>query len=181
MRLTGMVKREGRKMTNIVKVRSEVTFVLTFFVALSIFGMVLGGFVVNDYARARASVSWPIVEGVTLNNSFDRGFGPSFGQSDAVRYAYSFDGRTYQATRDRLFLGRFSAGGTPASAPGDLVDVYVDPDEPGFSVLRPGGAGLAFVLFSAFSGLCVFVGVGGIVWTFSEGAEELAADGLLQS
>jgi len=150
-------------MTKVVKSRSEVTFVLVFFAALAIAGILAGSFFVQDFARARASAGWPTADGVVLS---PRGAG-----EDTVRYAYSFDGRSYQSTRDRVFIARISNPAPSAFSPGDTVDVYVDPTDPSFSVLLPGGAGLPFVFLVVLSGACIFFGVGGVIWTFSEGVD----------
>ena len=156
-------------MTSTVKSRSDVTFVLVFFFALAIIGIVAGGFFVRDYARARASVGWPVVEGVVLSRLE--------GDAARVRYVYSFAGRSYQSKRERVFSARFTNTSTRDYAPGEAVDVYVNPANPAFAVLEPGGAGLAFVIFSFLSGLCVFVGVGGVIWTFSDGVDPQLIDG----
>lgn len=150
-------------MTDIVKSRSDVTFVLLFFAGLALIGVVAGGYFVRDYARARVSSDWPIANGVVLSQLA--------GDNARVRYAYSFAGRSYQSTRERVFSARFVSLSARDYAPGEAVDVYVNPENPAFSVLQPGGAGIAFVLFSALSGLCIFIGVGGLVWTFSDGVD----------
>lgn len=150
-------------MATVVKSRSDVTFVLLFFAALAIIGIVAGGFFVRDYARARASAEWPVANGVVLSQ-LDR-------DNARVRYVYSFAGRSYQSTRERVFSARFTDVSPRDYAPGESVDVYVNPANPSFSVLAPGGAGLSFLFFSVLSGLCIFVGVGGVVWTFSDGVD----------
>jgi hypothetical protein len=154
-------------MNDIVRSRSDVTIIILVFVALAIIGIVAGGFIVRDYARARASLNWPVADGVVLSQ-LD-------GDRAPVRYVYSFEGRSYESRRIRVFSARFLKAAPRDYAPGEAVRVYVNPDNPSFSVLRPGGAGLAFVVFCAFSGLCIFIGVGGVVWTFSDGVEALEA------
>ena len=150
-------------MATVVKSRSEVTFVLLFFASLAICGILAGNFFVRDFARARASAGWPTADGVVLSQ-LD-------GDRDSLRYAYSFEGRSYQSSRDRVFIARIS-NRTPATyTPGETVNVFVDPNDPSFSVLRPGGAGLPFLLLTIFSGVCIFFGVGGVIWTFSEGVD----------
>ena len=155
-------------MQEILKNRSEVTVVLVFFFCLAILGVIAGGFFVRDYARARASAAWPIVDGVVLSDIA--------GDSARLRYVYLIDGRSHVSSRERVFSARFLKSPARDYAPGETVQVYVNPRDHSFSVLQPGGAGAAFIVFSILSGLCVFFGVGGVVWTLSEGAaEELAA------
>ena len=143
-----------------VKNRSDITVVLVFFISLAIVGFLAGGFIVRDYAKARASAAWPTAEGVVLSKrANDRA---------RVRYAYSVNGRSFESSRERVFTARFGRSTTEVYAPGQNVTVYFNPQMPNFSVLQPGGAGLAFVLLSLVSGACVFFGVGGVVWTLSE-------------
>ncbi|MEO1252522.1 MAG: DUF3592 domain-containing protein [Pseudomonadota bacterium] len=155
--------RSGRFMQDIIKNRSEVTFVLLFFVGLAIVGVIAGGFFVQDFARARASHAWPVVEGVVLSPRAEK---------DELRYAYSFRGQSYESQRERVFGAQLFVPSGRDYAPGQFVAVHVDPDAPSYSVLTPGGAGFAVVFFSVLSGLCVFIGVGGIVWVFSDGVDQ---------
>ena len=148
-------------MASLVENRSDVTIILMFFVILTIIGILAGGFFVRDFSHARASAAWPIVDGVVLSSNTTN--------SRGVRYAYSFEGHNYQGTRERVFSARFLKASPKLYDPGDSIAVYVDPVNPKYSVLYPGGAAGAFLFFSTFSGLLVFLGVGGIVWTFSEG------------
>lgn len=150
-------------MATVVKSRSEVTFVLLFFTALAIAGILAGSFFVRDFARARSSAAWPTADAVVLSQLNET--------RNDVRYAYSFEGRSYQSTRDRVFIARIMKPATLAYAPGDAVTAYIDPKNPSFSVLQPGGAGLAFVFLTVMSGVCIFFGVGGVIWTFSEGVD----------
>ncbi len=151
-------------MEDLQRKRLDVTVVLIVFIALAIGGMAAAGFFVRDYAMARGSASWPEVTGVILSR-LDSG-------APGLRYAYSYEGRSYESNRRRVFTARFMKPQTRVLAPGDSVTVYVNPKKPDFSVLQPGGAGAAFVFFSILSGLCVFFGVGGVVWALSEAAAE---------
>ncbi len=162
-------KAQRGSMSTIVKSRSEVTFVLLFFVVLAIVGIACGGFFVRDFARARASAGWPTADGVVLSQLNQN--------SDKVRYAYSFAGRSYQSTRARMFSARLLKQSERDYVPGDTIAVYVDPSDPAFSVLQPGGAAPAFVVFALLSGICIFFGVGGVIWTFSEGVEAQSLSG----
>ncbi len=150
-------------MATVVKSRSEVTFVLVFFTALAIVGILAGNFFVRDFARARTSATWPTADGVVLSQLNE--------DSKQIRYAYSFAGNSYQSTRDRVFIARNFKSSEMEYLPGQTVAVYVDPNDPSYSVLQPGGAGLAFVFLTVMSGVCIFFGVGGVIWTFSEGVD----------
>lgn len=145
-----------------LKSKSDISIVLIFFGALAVVGVFAGGFFVQDYARARASASWPSVEGIVLSRLDNA--------PERVRYVYSMNGRSYESTRERVFLARFLSRSTTSYLPGENLMVFVDPQDHAYSVLNPGGAGVAFVFFSIISGACVFFGIGGIVWAFSQTA-----------
>ncbi|WP_425408342.1 DUF3592 domain-containing protein [Hyphococcus sp.] len=150
-------------MSEELKSKSDISIVLFFFTALAVFGIAGGGFVVHDYARARASISWPAVEGVVLSQLEP--------QQSGLRYVYSIDGRSHESTRERVLLARFFHMSTPDYRPGESVTVYVNPANHSYAVLQPGGAGAAFVFFSVLSGVAVFFGLGGVVWTLSRGGD----------
>lgn len=149
-------------MSDELKSKSDVSIVLFFFTALAVLGVASGGFFAHDYARARASASWPAAEGIVLS------------QIDTtharVRYVYSMDGRSFESTRERVFLSRFLRAPAQEYRPGESVVVFVNPEDHAYSVLHPGGAGAAFVFLSLISGLAVFFGVGGVVWALSRTA-----------
>lgn len=130
------------------------TIVLLIFIALAAFGIAGAGFVVHDYALARASSGWPVHEGIVLSRR------P--GASD-LRYVYSVEGRSYESSRWRFFSARFLAGQRPRFGPGEIVEVHVNPKDHSQSVLQPGGAGAFFAIASIFFGACIFFGLGGIV------------------
>lgn len=142
-----------------LKTKSDVSIVLIFFTALAVFGVAGGGFFVHDYARARASLGWPAVDGIVLSRLE--------GESAPLRYVYSYDGRSYESTRTRNFMGWFMATPDTDLRPGESVAVYVNPETPSYSVIYPGGAGAAFVILSLLAGCAIFFGVGGVVWTLS--------------
>jgi hypothetical protein len=141
------------------KSKSDVSIVLFFFTALAVFGLAGGGFVVNDYARARASVAWPAAEGIVLSRLAS--------ERAHVRYVYSVDGRSYESTRERSVMGRFEIAEESDFRPGESVTVFFNPEDPSYSVLHPGGSGGAFVALSVLAGLSIFFGLGGLVWTLS--------------
>lgn len=144
--------------------RSEVTVVLVFFFALAIFGVAAAGFFVRDYAYARASTAWPVVDGVILSDLDENGTG--------LRYVYLIDGKSYESRRERVFSARFLKSSARDYQPGQTIEVFVNPEDHAFAVLETGGAGVAFIFFSFMSGLCVFFGVGGVVWALLEGAAD---------
>ena len=147
-----------------VKSRSDLTIILLFFGALAVIGIFAGGFVVRDYARARASESWPAANGIVLSQ-LD-------GANQGVRYVYSMNGRSFEASRKRVLLASFFVADRDDYLPGENIPVYVSPQDPSYSVLYPGGGAAAFVLFSILSGGCVFFGIGGIVWALSKTADQ---------
>ncbi len=150
-----------------LKTKSDLSIVLIFFTAMAVLGVAGGGFVVHDYARARASLAWPAAEGIVLSR-LD-------GDGGALRYVYSHDGRSYESTRRRNFVGWFMTAPRLEPRPGEAVTVYVNPADPAYSVISPGGSGAAFVVFSLLAGGAVFFGVGGVVWALSRAsARELA-------
>jgi hypothetical protein len=150
--------------------RAELTIALTFFVLLTAFGLFLGGLAVQDFANARASVSWPTTEGVVLSAN-GKSVTPSF------RYAYVADGRTHESRRIRFITANFLAPKPDRPAPGDAVIVRFDPRDAGLSVLQPGGSGGVFLLILGLAGFLIFVGLAGLIRTLilSQGAEEEAA------
>lgn len=147
-----------------IKTKSDVSIVLFLFMALAVIGLVGGAFVVHDYARARASVSWPTVEGIVLSQIDDK--------HAPIRYVYSFDGMSYESTRERWLMTRMPKGGAVDYKPGEAVVVYVHPQEHSYSVLYAGGASYLFVLLSVISALSMFFGIGGILWTLTNTDDE---------
>lgn len=147
-----------------LKSKSDISIVLFFFTALAVFGVAGGGFFVHDYARARASASWPAVEGIVLSQLEE--------EKARVRYVYSIGGRSYESTRERVFLAGFFRIAAREYRPGESVTVYVNPQDHSYAVLEPSSAGTAFILCSLLSGLAVFFGVGGVLWTLSHSTDE---------
>ncbi len=147
-----------------LKKKSDISIVLIVFTAMAVLGVACGGFVVHDYARSRANMAWPAADGIVLSRLE--------GESAPLRYVYSFDGRSYEATRTRTFLGWFMMTDRADYRPGESVIVYVDPEDHSYSVLYPGGSSVAFVILSLLSGAAVFFGVGGVVWALSRTREE---------
>ncbi len=150
-------------MEDTLKNRSDVSVVLLFFIALTIFGVLGAAFIVKDYARARASTAWPVYEGIVLSRR-------ESGQ--ALRYVYSVDGHTYEARRRRFMTALLSQPENEITGPGETVSVYVDPMDHDVAVLHPGGSGGFFAVVSLFFGAAVFFGVGGIVRTLTLAAVE---------
>ncbi|WP_411818725.1 DUF3592 domain-containing protein [Hyphococcus sp. DH-69] len=148
-----------------IKRKSDVSIVLFLFIALAVIGLIGGAYFVHDFARARASMSWPTVEGIVLSKLDDE-------RAD-IRYVYSYDGMSYESTRERWLLTKMPKGGAVDYNPGESVTVYVHPQEHSYAVLYPGGAGLLFVVCSVLSGLSIFFGIGGILWTLTNTEDEL--------
>ena len=144
--------------------KAELTVVLMFFALLALTGIVFGGFVVQDFACARASHGWPTADGVILS-------APESG-AGKVRYAYVFAGENHEGRRITYITGRFSRDEAKQYSPGEAVTVHVDPDKPSASVLEPGGASGIFLFGAFLSGLLIFVGAGGMIRTLMNGAGE---------
>lgn len=127
------------------------------FAVMAALGVLIVAVAVKDFARARASLSWPPVVGVVLSKS----------DNDVadIRYAYVAGGRGLESTRVRFLTGLAFKAPTRDLRPGEEVTVFVDPKEPSFSVLRPGGSGLVFAAAALFSSVLVFIGLGGVVRT----------------
>lgn len=107
---------------------------------------------VEDYARARASLSWPIVEGVVLSSDADGG----------ARYAW-FDGEaSHTGERIRFWTGAVYEKGV-VFQPGKPVKVRVSPDDGSLAVIEPGGSGVVFAIALGFGAFLVFVGLAGII------------------
>lgn len=134
--------------------RTELTVAMFFFILLMIVGVIFCGATVRDYARARASPDWPVVEGVILSGE------------KGVRYAYAADGRKREGRRVRFLTAGF-ARGAPALSPGETAPVSIDPKDNAVSVLEPGGSGPVFAVYLAVSALLAFVGAGGLIRTLT--------------
>lgn len=141
--------------------KGELTVALAFFALLTVLGVSLGGYAVQDFARARSSMLWPKVEGVVLS---DEG-------AAAFRYAYVADGKTHDARRIRFFTAHVAQKKFERPGPGKKVTVRVDPADAELSVVQPGGSGAVFALFAAFAGVLVFVGLGGLIRTLLLGRD----------
>ena len=123
------------------------------FAAILAAGVLLAQYSVRDYAKARASLAWPSVEGVVLDQ--DRW---------GVTYAYSWSGRTRQSSKERFLTG-FSLSDVLAPAeqePARFVKVYVSPANPDEAVLHRGGGRVMFALATLFGAGLAFIGGGGV-------------------
>lgn len=150
-------------MEDTLKNRSDVSVVLLFFIALTIFGVLGAAFIVKDYSRARASTAWPVYDAIMLSPRESR---------QALRYVYSVDGQTHEASRRRFTTALLLSTKNELAGPGATVSVYVDPNDHDVAVLHPGGSGGFFAIVSLFFGASVFFGVGGIVRTLTLAAVE---------
>lgn len=124
--------------------------------ALIIFGVIIfsGALAayaaVADYAPARASRDWPVVEGAVLSSE------------KGVRYAWFADGRPHTGERVRYWTAAFNPAGA-VYEPGDKVKVFVSPDNGAVAVLEPGGSPILFALVLGFGGFLVFIGLAGVI------------------
>ncbi len=108
---------------------------------------------VEDYARARASMAWPAVEGVVLSHDADAG---------TVRYAWFADGASHTGERVRFWTGALHRSGE-IYEPGKPVAVHVAPDDSALAVIEPGGSSVIFLIVLGFAALLVFIGLAGII------------------
>ena len=150
-------------MEDALKTRSDVSVVLLFFIGLTIIGILGAAFIVKDYARARASTTWPVYDGIVLSPRDGGG---------ALRYVYSVEGRTYEGNRRRFFSAVLSSQDYKSVGPGETISVFVDPADHDTAVVQPGGAGAFFAVMSFLFGAGVFFGVGGIIRTLTIAAAE---------
>jgi hypothetical protein len=141
--------------------KAELTVALAFFALLTILGVSLGGYAVQDFARARASTQWAKVEGVVLS---DEG-------AAAFRYAYVADGRTHEGRRIRFFTAHVAQQKFERPAPGENMTIRVAPEDARLAVIQPGGSGAVFALIAAFAGVLVFIGIGGLIRTLLIGRD----------
>lgn len=116
-------------------------------------GVVAAYAAVEDFARARASLHWPAVEGVVLSRE----------QGDkSVRYAW-FDGsESHTGERVRFWTRMLQPSGATYE-PGSKIKVRVSPDDGALAVLEPGGSAVVFTVVLGFGAFLVFIGLAGIV------------------
>ncbi|MCB2113909.1 MAG: DUF3592 domain-containing protein [Parvularculaceae bacterium] len=108
---------------------------------------------VEDYARARASLSWRAVDGVVLSRE---------SEGAQVRYAW-FDGaESHTGARVRFWTGA-APGGGKVYQPGHPIKVHVSPDDGSLAVLEPGGSSVLFAGVLGFAAFLVFIGLAGII------------------
>ena len=141
-------------MADRVRQETELTVAMILFIALTITGVAFGGFIVRDFACARASESWSQVEAVVLSS-----------ESDRFRYAYVADGSTHESSRVAFVTTGFSLRPKFEADPGDRVKARADPADASQSVILTGGSGHVFSAYAAPASLCVFIGVGGLIRT----------------
>lgn len=142
---------------------SEFWTATAFFVAMAVLGGWSAYAAVSDYAAARASRDWPVVEGVALSRT---------DAASVCRYAYFQNGKPYQSTRV-LFATTPRGRRAPDCAPGMRLDVRVAPDDPSLAVLMSGGSAVTFVLWIGVAAIFLFAGLAGVIRMM------LLADGLV--
>lgn len=107
----------------------------------------------NILQTAKASASWPTVEGVVtsseVSHSTDSDGGDSY--SPEVTYRYQVGDVFYENNTikfgENAYSSRRKAENIAATYPaGRDVTVYYDPDQPDRSVLEPGGSGGSYIV-----------------------------------
>jgi|GEM_PF-1631009 len=137
---------------NMSVARRDVAIRVTFFVWTFIVGAAICIGAVKDYAHARASQSWPTVQGVVIEAA-----------DDAISYAYSWNARTYHSSRIHFVTGtQFGIETKQKWQAGDFIKVYVSPTQHDLSVIEPGGIRSIFALFLTCGAVFAFVGGGGL-------------------
>lgn len=127
---------------------------VAFFAAIAGAGLAALALAVRDYAHARESRAWETVEGVVLSAP-DR---------KMLRYAYVAGGKTHESRRATFVTGALASPELDR-APGETIEVLVDPENPAMSVIVPGGSSFVFALVTTTAAFLIFVGVGGLVRT----------------
>ncbi|MEL7487176.1 MAG: DUF3592 domain-containing protein [Pseudomonadota bacterium] len=130
--------------------RIEQSVRLAAFLLIFIAGAVAVSVAVSDYRNARASVSWPKVDGVVLK-----------GAREGIRYAYFEDGRMYKSSRVRHLTAFLTPRAAPQARSGDTIAVYVSPHDAGEAVLQRGGSPASFAAMIGMGAALVFLGGGG--------------------
>ncbi len=142
---------------------SEFWTATAFFVVMAMLGAWFAYAAVSDYAAARASRNWPVVEGVALSRA--AGASP-------CRYAYFQNGKSYEGARQRFATAPRRSSLVDCS-PGARLDVRVAPNDPALSVLSPGGSAVTFVFWISAAAIVLFAGLAGVIRMM------LLADGLV--
>src|SRR3990167_1618963 len=123
------------------------------FGAIAAVGFLAGFAAVEDYARARASRNWPVVEGVVLSKSEN---------GKAIRYAW-FDGVEGHTGARVRFWTRILYPSGAVYEPGDSVKVRYSPENGALAVLEPGGSAMIFAAVLGVGAILVFTGFAGII------------------
>jgi Protein of unknown function (DUF3592) len=121
------------------------------FAMMAVAGALLSYAAVEDYARARASVAWPTVDGVILST-----------HDGKVRYAW-FDGdANHVGERVHFKSAAFRDSGL-VYEPGQIVKARLSPENGSIAVLEPGGSPILFALALGAGAFLVFIGLAGLV------------------
>jgi hypothetical protein len=110
---------------------------------------------------ARKQRDWHQVEGVVLSSSVHWGGGTAVPD---IHYEYTYEGRKFRADRFRSFELHMSFGSPSrdivARYPvGKSVRVYVNPKDPYFSVLVPGGDPKGYVFIGVVAAVICLIGL----------------------
>jgi hypothetical protein len=134
------------------------------FLGMGIAALILGA---GQLKEARASKSWPSVQGIVVSSSVQRSSDHDdrdYYQASVV-YEYAVGGVTYSCNR----ISYGTTRGRPEDAreevkrypKGKPVEVYYDPDDPDAAILEPGKAGEPY-LWLGLGGAFTLVGLVGL-------------------
>lgn len=131
---------------------------------------------IHIWNKAEASRAWPSVEGTVISSEVATHHSRSSSSSGShttttygaeIVYQYSYQGQDHRSNK----IGMMSSSSSDYSlayqtvrryAPGTLVRVFVNVQDPSEAVLTP-GAGLGEILFVGLGFIFAIIGIGGIV------------------
>ena len=115
-------------------------------------GLIVAGFGVRSYQRARASTAWPFAEGTITESKVVPGSEGTL--HPRIAYEYRVNGQSYQGARLNVAHKNFGTTGTYAQTRvdrypmGARVQVFYNPAKPAQSALEPGVTVGAYVTLS---------------------------------
>ena len=133
-----------------------------FFALLAIWGGCLLFFTVQNYSLARLSVSWPVANAIITDNGKE-GF-MSMHEGD---YVYNLFGQNHRGRRVRFFMNNRIFSGTPKRdfIAGDVIEIYINPEDAKISVVEPGASTIGFLIMLGASVVILFSGLGAEIST----------------
>ena len=132
-------------------------------VVLIAFGLILGGFGLHKLRLGREGATWPTVEGTIVGSRLETTRSSDTTKyQPAIRYRYTVDGESHEGHGVSLVTSstsRAKAETLLARYPmGSTVQVHVDPDNPGRSVIDPSiGGSVCFILIAGVACLLLAV------------------------